>query len=127
MAWYKRSKKVVEETPTEKRSIPAGVFTKCPSCNEVLLTADLHKNLDVCSLCNHHFAMATRDRIASISANSRGITVFRKSDITSPSVIGARMAPVRVTMGRRIATGNARIETMTATIAKTLVRLRSLE
>jgi acetyl-CoA carboxylase carboxyl transferase subunit beta len=66
MAWYKRSKKVVEEPQTEKRSIPAGVFTKCPSCNEVLLTADLHKNLDVCSLCNHHFAMATRDRIASI-------------------------------------------------------------
>ena len=66
MAWYKRSKNSVEEPPTEKRSIPAGVFTKCPGCSEVLLTADLHKNLDVCLLCNHHFAMATRDRIASI-------------------------------------------------------------
>ncbi len=66
MAWYKRSKKVVEEPQTEKRSIPAGVFTKCPSCNEALLTADLHKNLDVCPSCDHHFAMATRDRIASI-------------------------------------------------------------
>ena len=49
MAWYKRSKKVVEEVQPEKRSIPAGVFTKCPGCNEALLTADLHKNLDVCT------------------------------------------------------------------------------
>lgn len=66
MAWYKRSKKTVEEPQTEKRSIPAGVFTKCPNCNEALLTADLYKNLNVCPSCDHHFAMATRDRIVSI-------------------------------------------------------------
>jgi len=66
MAWYKRSKKVVEEPPPEKRSIPAGVFTKCPACNEVLPTADLHRNLDVCPSCDHHFAMPTRERIATI-------------------------------------------------------------
>src|SRR5450631_3224018 len=64
MAWYKR--KTVEEPQIEKRSIPAGVFTKCPGCNQALLTAELHKNLDVCPSCEHHFAMATRDRIASI-------------------------------------------------------------
>ena len=64
MAWYKR--KTVEEPHIEKRSIPAGVFTKCPGCNQALLTAELHKNLDVCPSCEHHFAMATRDRIASI-------------------------------------------------------------
>ena len=64
MAWYKRGKKQEEEPQTEKRSIPAGVFTKCPGCRQALLTADLHKNLDVCPSCDHHFAMATRDRIA---------------------------------------------------------------
>ena len=64
MAWYKRSKNKDEETQAEKRSIPAGVFTKCPGCRQALLTADLHKNLDVCPSCDHHFAMATRDRIA---------------------------------------------------------------
>jgi acetyl-CoA carboxylase carboxyl transferase subunit beta len=64
MAWYKRTKKTEEATPLEKRSIPAGVFTKCPSCNTALLTAELHKNLDVCPSCDHHFAMATRERIA---------------------------------------------------------------
>jgi len=73
MAWYKRSKKVVEEPQLEKRSIPAGVFTKCPGCSQALQTADLHKNLDVCPSCEHHFAMATRDRIASILDEGTGV------------------------------------------------------
>ena len=64
IVWYRRNKK--DEPASEKRSIPAGVFTKCPMCREALLTADVHKNLDVCTACGHHFAMATRDRIASI-------------------------------------------------------------
>jgi acetyl-CoA carboxylase carboxyl transferase subunit beta len=64
MAWYKRTKNTSEEAPLEKRSIPAGVFTKCPGCNAALLTAELHKNLNVCPSCDHHFAMGTRDRIA---------------------------------------------------------------
>jgi acetyl-CoA carboxylase carboxyl transferase subunit beta len=66
LAWYKRSKKKDDEPQTEKRSIPAGVFTKCPGCAQALLTADLRKNLNVCPGCDHHFAMATRDRIAAM-------------------------------------------------------------
>jgi acetyl-CoA carboxylase carboxyl transferase subunit beta len=62
MAWYKRTKE--DDSSTEKRSVPAGVFTKCPGCRETLLTADLHKNLDVCPSCDHHFVLSTRSRIA---------------------------------------------------------------
>jgi len=66
MAWYKRNKDEVDEPQTEKRSVPVGVFTKCPGCTQALLTADLAKNLNVCPSCDHHFAMATRDRIAAM-------------------------------------------------------------
>jgi acetyl-CoA carboxylase carboxyl transferase subunit beta len=62
MAWYKRSKE--DESSSEKRSVPAGVFTKCPGCRETLLTADLHVNLDVCPQCDHHFVLGTRERVA---------------------------------------------------------------
>jgi acetyl-CoA carboxylase carboxyl transferase subunit beta len=75
LAWYKRSKHKEDESPSEKRSIPAGVFTKCPGCRQALLTADLHKNLDVCPACDHHFAMATRDRIA-ITMDAGSIVEF---------------------------------------------------
>jgi acetyl-CoA carboxylase carboxyl transferase subunit beta len=65
MAWYKRNKEDESEASSEKRSVPAGVFTKCPGCRETLLTADLHLNLDVCK-CDHHFVVGTRDRVAMV-------------------------------------------------------------
>ncbi len=61
MDWYKRTPS--EELGSEKRSVPAGVFTKCPSCREALLTQELKKNLHVCPHCSHHFVMPTRDRV----------------------------------------------------------------
>ncbi len=64
MAWYKRTPE--DEIAGEKRSVPAGVFTKCPSCREALLTADVTANLSVCPKCDHHFGVATRDRVAQI-------------------------------------------------------------
>jgi acetyl-CoA carboxylase carboxyl transferase subunit beta len=64
MAWYKRNKE--DDTNSEKRSVPAGVFTKCPGCRETLLTADLHVNLDVCPKCDHHFVVGTRERVAMV-------------------------------------------------------------
>ena len=62
MAWYKRERE--EDTGAgEKRSIPVGVFTKCPGCREALLTAEIEQNSYVCGRCQHHFLMPTSRRI----------------------------------------------------------------
>ena len=61
MAWYKREKSTRE--PGAKRSVPAGVFTRCLDCKEALLTEDLRRNHEVCPRCGHHFPMQTWDRI----------------------------------------------------------------
>jgi acetyl-CoA carboxylase carboxyl transferase subunit beta len=65
MAWYKRedSDDVFSE---EKRSVPAGVFTKCPGCRAALLTADLEKNGGVCPQCDHHFPIQAARRLEQI-------------------------------------------------------------
>ena len=62
MAWYKREDNddVFSE---EKRSVPAGVFTKCPGCRAALLTADLEKNDFVCPQCEHHFPVPASKRL----------------------------------------------------------------
>ena len=62
MAWYKRedSDDVFSE---EKRSVPAGVFTKCPGCRAQLVTADLEKNDLVCPQCEHHFPVTAVRRL----------------------------------------------------------------
>jgi acetyl-CoA carboxylase carboxyl transferase subunit beta len=62
MAWYKREDRE-DELSEEKRSVPAGVFTKCPGCRAALLTADLEKNEMVCPQCEHHFPMTATRRL----------------------------------------------------------------
>ncbi len=42
----------------------AALWTKCPSCAEVLYRPDLSANLFVCTRCQHHFRMSAFDRIA---------------------------------------------------------------
>ena len=62
MAWYKRERD--DDTgAAEKRSVPVGVFTKCPTCRAALLTAEIERNHDVCAACDHHFPMSTDRRI----------------------------------------------------------------
>jgi acetyl-CoA carboxylase carboxyl transferase subunit beta len=62
MAWYKRQDSD-DEPSEEKRSVPAGVFTKCPGCREALVTADLEKNDSVCPKCDHHFPLQATQRM----------------------------------------------------------------
>jgi len=53
MSWFKRKEKNIKDS--EKKSIPDGLWDKCPSCNEILYRPELEKNLSVCHHCNHHF------------------------------------------------------------------------
>jgi acetyl-CoA carboxylase carboxyl transferase subunit beta len=62
MAWYKREDRE-DDLAEEKRSVPVGVFTKCPGCRAALLTADLEKNDNVCPQCEHHFPLPTARRL----------------------------------------------------------------
>jgi len=62
MAWYKREDRD-DDLSEEKRSVPAGVFTKCPTCRAALLTADLEKNDNVCPQCEHHFPLSSASRL----------------------------------------------------------------
>jgi len=47
----------------KKKSIPAGLWTKCPSCSNVMFNKSLRENLLVCQKCDYHFIMGAQDRI----------------------------------------------------------------
>ena len=53
MAWFKRKDKNLKDS--EKKTIPDGLWDKCPSCNEIIYRPELEKKLSVCHHCNHHF------------------------------------------------------------------------
>ena len=62
MGWLERGPSKLQET-TERKSIPSGVWDKCSSCGEIVLTSDLLSNLRVCPLCGFHHRISAAERI----------------------------------------------------------------
>ncbi len=46
-----------------KREIPAGLWTKCDSCSQLIYNKALEENLRVCPKCDFHFPLAASQRI----------------------------------------------------------------
>ncbi len=54
----------IKATPgTGRKTMPEGLWVKCPSCEAVLYRTDLEKNLNVCPKCNHHARLTARERV----------------------------------------------------------------
>jgi len=65
----KESVEGVPSVPSEKgrkKSFPAGLWTKCPSCQHVMFTKTLRENLSVCVKCSFHFVLSASERIETI-------------------------------------------------------------
>jgi acetyl-CoA carboxylase carboxyl transferase subunit beta len=46
-----------------RKSIPEGLWVKCPSCEAVLYRSDLEANVHVCPKCSHHLRISARERL----------------------------------------------------------------
>jgi acetyl-CoA carboxylase carboxyl transferase subunit beta len=46
-----------------RKTVPEGLWTKCPECDAVLYSTDLEKNLNVCPRCGHHQRLGSRARL----------------------------------------------------------------
>ncbi len=65
MSWLEKllPPKIQQTDPTERRSVPEGLWIKCPACETVLYNADLAKNVNVCPKCSHHHRIGARARL----------------------------------------------------------------
>lgn len=66
MSWFQKflpSTIRTEGTGAQRRSVPEGLWAKCPDCNAVLYRAELERNLDVCPKCGYHMRMKARRRL----------------------------------------------------------------
>jgi acetyl-CoA carboxylase carboxyl transferase subunit beta len=65
MSWLDKllPPKIQHTDPAGRRSVPEGLWVKCPSCESVLYNTDLQKNLNVCPKCGHHHRIAARARL----------------------------------------------------------------
>jgi acetyl-CoA carboxylase carboxyl transferase subunit beta len=49
-----------------RKTMPEGLWVKCPSCEAVLYRTDLESNLHVCPKCDHHMRIRARERLDSL-------------------------------------------------------------
>lgn len=52
--WFRRNKKGILTSTTEKKETPDGLWHKCPECKTTSTVKELHDNLHVCPKCNYH-------------------------------------------------------------------------
>jgi acetyl-CoA carboxylase carboxyl transferase subunit beta len=65
MSWLEKllPPKIQPTDPAERRTVPEGLWIKCPSCESVLYKTDLESNLNVCPKCSHHHRIGARARL----------------------------------------------------------------
>ena len=65
MSWLEKllPPKMQQTDPTERRTVPEGLWIKCPSCETVLYKTDLEGNVNVCPKCGHHHRIGARARL----------------------------------------------------------------
>ena len=65
MSWLEKllPPKIQPTDPSDRRSVPEGVWVKCSSCETVLYKSDLEQNQNVCPSCSHHLRIGARARL----------------------------------------------------------------
>jgi acetyl-CoA carboxylase carboxyl transferase subunit beta len=63
MSWYEKLMPSRIKTERRTRSVPEGLWIKCPQCSAQLYRAELERNLQVCPKCGHHMRLRARDRL----------------------------------------------------------------
>jgi acetyl-CoA carboxylase carboxyl transferase subunit beta len=53
----------IQREGTRSKSVPEGLWVKCPSCETALFSTDLSNNAQVCPKCNHHLRIDARGRL----------------------------------------------------------------
>jgi acetyl-CoA carboxylase carboxyl transferase subunit beta len=65
MSWLEKllPPQIQRSDSASRKSVPEGLWVKCPSCEAVLYRTDLESNLHVCPKCSHHMRIRARARL----------------------------------------------------------------
>jgi acetyl-CoA carboxylase carboxyl transferase subunit beta len=63
MSWFEKLMPSRISTEKRTRSVPEGVWIKCPRCDAQLYRNELERNLQVCPKCDHHMRIGARRRL----------------------------------------------------------------
>ncbi len=89
MSWFEKLIPSKIRTTARNRSVPEGVWCKCPACDSILYRAELERNLHVCPKCEHHQRIDARTRLdhfldkenrQEIAANVKPVDILKFKD-----------------------------------------------
>jgi acetyl-CoA carboxylase carboxyl transferase subunit beta len=65
MSWLEKllPPRIQRSEAAARKTMPEGLWVKCPSCEAVLYRTDLESNLHVCPKCDHHMRIRARERL----------------------------------------------------------------
>lgn len=67
MGWLnKLPQKIKRVVGSDKKTVPEGLWIKCPSCQSVLYRKDLEDNAEVCPKCSYHNRIGARERLVQL-------------------------------------------------------------
>jgi acetyl-CoA carboxylase carboxyl transferase subunit beta len=75
MSWFEKIMPSRIKTERRTRSVPEGLWIKCPACDAVLYRAELERNLYVCPKCSHHMRIGARERLESFLDTNTGVEI----------------------------------------------------
>jgi acetyl-CoA carboxylase carboxyl transferase subunit beta len=81
MTWFEKIIPSRIKTERRTRSVPEGLWMKCPACDSVLYRPEVERNLQVCPKCAHHMRIGARERL------------MQFLDPESATEIGSEVAP----------------------------------
>jgi acetyl-CoA carboxylase carboxyl transferase subunit beta len=64
VTWFEKIIPSRITTERRTRSVPQGLWMKCPACDSVLYRPEVERNLQVCPKCSHHLRIGARERLA---------------------------------------------------------------
>ncbi len=67
MVWFSKPKYTSLSKAAKKKEMPEGLWTKCPSCEQMIFAAELEKNLKICPKCEHYFTLTAQERLALVT------------------------------------------------------------
>ncbi|MGM0541001.1 MAG: acetyl-CoA carboxylase, carboxyltransferase subunit beta [Pseudomonadota bacterium] len=63
MSWFEKILPSIKQATERKKSVPEGLWTKCPKCEATLYRSEVVRNQEVCPKCQHHMRLGGRSRL----------------------------------------------------------------
>jgi acetyl-CoA carboxylase carboxyl transferase subunit beta len=71
-------------TEQRSRSVPEGLWVKCPACSAPIYREELKRNIQVCPKCDHHLRIAARERLEHFLDEGTGVEIGAELEPVDP-------------------------------------------